>query len=165
MNCVRKLSGIGIVSWGVVCCAEASPEATVVAAKGGLEIHHAYAPASPAPDIASLYFTVINAGQLSDTLTDVRTGVGTAMLHTMVMENGLSKMQHVPAIAIPAGDTLRLVPGSYHVMLSRLQQPLQLGDTVTVTLEFARAGDLTFTASVLTYTDVVERLEPEQRRP
>jgi copper(I)-binding protein len=136
-------------------------EAVPVAASGGLEIYDAVAPASPAPDIASLYFTVVNTGQLPDTLTAVRTSIGMAMLHEMVTEGGLSKMQHVPTMAIAAQDTLRLVPGSYHVMLSGLSQPIRAGDTISVTLEFERAGQLTFDAAVLTYTEVVQQLEPE----
>jgi copper(I)-binding protein len=149
----------------VACHADAVPDAVPLAVKGDLQVYHAYAPASPAPDIASLYFTVVNVGQLPDTLTAVHTNAGMAMLHDMVMVNGLSKMEHVPAIAIAAGDTLRLVPGSYHVMLSQLQQPLEVGDTISVTLRFSHAGDLAFNAAVLTYTEVVERLEREHRDP
>jgi copper(I)-binding protein len=147
------------------CHADAVPDASPVAVKGDLQVYHAYAPASPAPDVASLYFTVVNVGRLPDTLTAVHTNAGMAMLHAMVMEDGLSKMKHVPAIAIAAGDTLRLVPGSYHVMLSQLPQPLEVGDTISVTLRFTQAGDLDFNAAVLTYTDVVERLEREHRDP
>ncbi len=163
MSSRYRLSVLAIVSLSVACGADTVPEATLVAAKGGMEIHHAYAPVSPAPDIASLYFTVVNTGGFTDTLTGVRTDVASAMLHTVVTEDGLSRMQHVTAIAVPASDSLRLVPGSYHVMLSQLQRPLQLGDTVVVTLEFTRSGELTFPAAVLTYTDVVERLERKQR--
>lgn len=151
--------------FGLACSADDGADAPPVAVKGGIEVYDAYAPASPAPDVASLYFAVVNAGQLPDTLTAVRTTVGMAMLHDMVMEDGLSKMQHVPAISIAPGDTLRLVPGSYHVMLSQLSQPLEVGDTISVTLRFAHAGDLSFRAEVLTYTEVVERLERELSNP
>jgi copper(I)-binding protein len=154
-----------VMSFAVACHADPVSDAPPVAVKGDLQIYHAYAPASPAPDVASLYFAVVNVGQLPDTLTAVHTNAGVAMLHDMVTEDGLSKMVHVPAIAIAPGDTLRLVPGSYHVMLSQLAQPLEVGDSIAVTLRFSQAGDLGFAAAVLTYTDVVERLEPEHRDP
>jgi len=163
MNSTTKLLVAG-VSLSLACGTDTLPADPPVAVKGGLEIYHAYAPASPAPDVASLYFTIANAGQLPDTLTAVRTSAGMAMLHDMVMEGGLSKMQHVPTIAIAAGDTLRLVPGSYHVMLSQLARPLEVGNTISVTLQFARIGELAFDAIVLTYTEVVERLDPEQHQ-
>ena len=39
-------------------------------------------------------------------------------------------------IEIPAGQTLALKPGSYHVMLLDLKQQVKDGDTVPITLEF-----------------------------
>ena len=146
----------------VACTGDSARRAPPLAAEGELRVFSAYIPAPPAPDIASLYFTVANAGQLPDTLTAVQTNVGTAMLHEMVTENGLSTMQHVSAIEVAAGEALQLRPGSYHVMLSQLSAPIALGDTIAVTLHFARTGVVTFPAAVLTYTDVVERLESEQ---
>lgn len=149
-----------VVIFGLACSADEAADPVTV--KGDLEVYHAYAPASPAPDVGSLYFAIVNVGQTPDTLTAVRTDAGVAMLHDMVMEDGLSKMQHVPAVAIAGGDTLRLVPGSYHVMLSQLPHPLVVGDTISVTLQFARTGDVSFSAAVLTYTEVVQRLERKQ---
>jgi copper(I)-binding protein len=157
----RPESLVVVLAVCVACGSDTETAALPVAVSGGLEIYDAVAPASPAPDVASLYFTVVNTGQQPDTLTAVRTNVGMAMLHDMVTEGGLSMMRHVPTIAIGARDTLRLVPGSYHVMLSGLSQPVRVGDTISVTLEFERAGQLTFNAAVLTYTDVVRQLEPE----
>ena len=164
MNAAKKLF-CAVAGLGVACGADEPRDSPPVAVKGGLEVYDAYAPASPAPDVASLYFTVVNTSQHADTLTAVRTNMGVAMLHEVVTEDGLSKMQHVPAVPIAPGDTLRLVPGSYHVMLSQLPRPLEVGDTISVTLQFACAGELTFNAVVLTYTEVVERLEREQHGP
>jgi copper(I)-binding protein len=70
----------------------------------------------------------------------------------------------VPALPIPAGGTARLAPGGYHVMLSELSAPLELGQTVPVALVFARSGTVRFVAPVLTYTEVVERLEEGSAR-
>ena len=40
------------------------------------------------------------------------------------------------ALALPAGKTVDLKPGGYHVMLMDLTQPLKEGDTMPVTLTF-----------------------------
>jgi copper(I)-binding protein len=139
-------------------CAERTDRIPVATA-GDLSIYDAYAPASAAPDVASLYFTVVNGGTVDDTLLGIRLVDGTAELHDVVTDGGLTRMQHVPALPIPAGGTARLAPGGYHVMLTELRAPLEVGQTVPVALVFARGGTVRFAVPVLTYTEVVQRLE------
>ncbi len=57
-------------------------------------------------------------------------------IHEMVMEGNVMKMRAIPGIEIPAGQTLNLKPGSYHVMLIDLKQQIKAGDTVPITLVF-----------------------------
>lgn len=130
-----------------------------VASAGALAVYDALAPASPAPDVASFYFTVVNGGTEPDTLLGVHADRGLAELHEVVTEGGISSMRPVLRLPLSPGDTLRLMPGGYHVMLTQLDRPLLLSDTLHVTLEFARAGELALDAEVLSYTDVVRRLE------
>jgi copper(I)-binding protein len=60
------------------------------------------------------------------------------------------RMQHQPeGFAIPPGSTLQLLPGGKHVMLIGLAAPLAVGDTVTVTLSFAQAGEKVIQAPVV----------------
>jgi copper(I)-binding protein len=150
---------IVLVACGTEHAASDASEWRPVATAGTLAVYDALAPASPAPDVASLYFTVINRGPEPDTLLRVHTDRGMAELHEVVTEAGLSSMRHVHRLPLLPGDTLRLMPGSYHVMITRLDRPLLLSDTLHVTLEFARVGALPFDALVLSYTDVVQRLE------
>ena len=56
-------------------------------------------------------------------------------IHEMVMEGNLMKMRAIPGIEIPAGQTLNLKPGSYHVMLIDLKKPLAKGEIVPITLK------------------------------
>lgn len=60
----------------------------------------------------------------------------TVEIHEMTMENGLMKMRSIPGVEIPAGQSLALKPGGYHVMLIDLKQPIKAGDVVPVTLVF-----------------------------
>jgi len=55
-------------------------------------------------------------------------------VHEMRMENGVMRMRAVERMALPAGKTVRLEPGGYHVMLMGLPKPLKAGDTVPITL-------------------------------
>jgi len=61
----------------------------------------------------------------------------------MDMDMGAMVMQQIMALDLPAGKTVSLEPGGYHVMLIDLAEPLAEGDTFNVTLDFAEADDLT----------------------
>jgi copper(I)-binding protein len=56
------------------------------------------------------------------------------------MAEQMKKMREVDSIEIPAGETVMLKPGGYHVMLLELAGPIEEGETFPVTLEFEQAG-------------------------
>ena len=66
------------------------------------------------------------------------------------MDMGAMVMQQIMALDLPAGETVNLKPGGYHVMLIDLAEPLAEGDTFNVTLDFAEAADLTVEVVVRT---------------
>jgi periplasmic copper chaperone A len=56
-------------------------------------------------------------------------------VHEMVMVENTMKMRAVQGgLELPAGKTVELKPGSYHVMLIDLKAPLKEGDVVPLTL-------------------------------
>ncbi|HJV68171.1 copper chaperone PCu(A)C [Ideonella sp.] len=59
---------------------------------------------------------------------------GVTEIHEMKMEGGMMKMGAVPVLDLPAGKTVELKPGGYHVMLMGLKQQLKAGDQVPLTL-------------------------------
>ncbi|WP_341902617.1 copper chaperone PCu(A)C [Polaromonas sp. YR568] len=61
---------------------------------------------------------------------------GVAEVHEMKMEGDIMKMRAVKALELPAGKTVELKPGGYHLMLMDLKQPFAKGSTVPVTLHF-----------------------------
>jgi copper(I)-binding protein len=60
---------------------------------------------------------------------------GVVEIHEMRMENNVMRMRAIPKLDLPAGQTVELKPGGYHVMLMDLKQPLKKGDTVPITLK------------------------------
>ena len=64
---------------------------------------------------------------------------GVAEVHEMKMEGDVMKMRAVPALDLPAGKTVELKPGSYHIMLLDLKAPLAKGSAVPLTLVFQDA--------------------------
>lgn len=64
--------------------------------------------------------------------------------------DGVMAMRAVPGgVAVPAGGTLLLKPGSYHIMLIGLVAPLRKGARVPVTFVLERAGRVQVEAEVL----------------
>lgn len=89
-----------------------------------------------------VFLTVENRGTVDDRLTRAAADVSrTVQLHTHVLEAGVAKMREVPAIDLPAGATVALKPGGYHVMLLGLKAPLKTGETFPLRLRFERAGE------------------------
>lgn len=64
---------------------------------------------------------------------------GVTEIHEMKMEKDIMKMAAVPALDIPAGKTVELKPGGYHVMLMDLKAPLADKSNVPITLVFENA--------------------------
>ena len=64
---------------------------------------------------------------------------GVAEVHEMKMDGDVMKMRAVPALELPAGKTVELKPGGYHLMLMDLKDALPKDSTVPLTLLFKDA--------------------------
>ncbi len=64
---------------------------------------------------------------------------GVAEVHEMKMDGDIMRMRAVPELALPAGKSVQLKPGGYHVMLMDLKQPLAKDSQVPMTLRFRDA--------------------------
>lgn len=126
----------------------------------------------PAVDTGAAYFTIVNGGKADDRLVEAASPAAAHVeLHESLhvaspgaggmqgpsamsgmsgasMSSGAIGMKRVDAIVIPAGGTVTLKPGGYHVMLIGLKQPLKAGDSVKLHLRFAKAGTIDVTAPV-----------------
>jgi copper(I)-binding protein len=56
-------------------------------------------------------------------------------IHHTVHEGGVVKMSPVGAIELPAGRTVRLAPGGYHIMLMGLRRQLKQGESMPLRLQ------------------------------
>lgn len=62
-------------------------------------------------------------------------------IHMMEVVDGVMNMRPVEGgLEIPAGGSVELKPGSFHVMFMGVPAPFQEGATVNLTLEFEKAG-------------------------
>ena len=88
---------------------------------------------APGQPVAGAYLKIKSAQAAA--LVAVRTPVtARAEIHDMKMEGGIMKMRPVTRIELPAGKTVELRPGGYHLMLMNIAKPLRPGETVPITL-------------------------------
>lgn len=93
---------------------------------------------------AAVYLALHNGGKEDDALINVKSDVAEmTTLHQSYEEDGIMRMDHVDALAIPAGGSAALSPGGYHVMLMQLSAPLKRGEHFPLTLVFEKAGEIT----------------------
>lgn len=113
-----------------------------------LTIERAYIP-PPAGANGALYFQIANEGDGPDTLIGASTTVAAdAEMHrTTAGDDGLTRMEPVEDLEIPAGETVTFEAGGLHVMLNAVDA-LEEGEIVEVTLEFAESGSMVIDAEV-----------------
>ncbi|NBR27368.1 MAG: copper chaperone PCu(A)C [Betaproteobacteria bacterium] len=110
-----------------------------VLAQSGVEVSNAWTRSTVAAQkTGGIYFDIRSTAPAK--LVGVASPAAARVeLHNMKMEGGVMKMSAVESIELAAGQTVKLAPGGYHVMLIDLKQPLKVGDSVPVTLTVERA--------------------------
>ncbi|WP_424933342.1 copper chaperone PCu(A)C [Amaricoccus macauensis] len=118
--------------------------------QGGITVDHPMAfETAPSARAGGGFMTIANDGDEDDRLIAVRAEFPKVEIHTTLEENGVSKMVHVAAIDLPAGETVALEPGGYHVMFMGLDgDPFEVGEEIEATLVFEKAGELDITFNV-----------------
>lgn len=97
----------------------------------------------------AVFMTLRNTGGAADRLIKAESMVAKVVeLHNVIDNNGVMEMRPVENIEIPAGGTVLLKPGSFHVMLIGLQRELKLGESFEVTLHFQQAGAIKVSSTV-----------------
>lgn len=99
---------------------------------------------------SAAYLSIENRGAGDDRLVGASSEVaGRMTLHAASNENGIARMRPLPAgLAIGGGETVKLEPGGYHLMIEQLKRPLTAGETIPITLNFERSGPRRIEAQV-----------------
>ena len=98
-------------------------------------VHEAWTRASaPGQQTAGVYLSLTASEAAA--LLGASGPAGTQVeLHEMVLDGGVMKMRARARLALPAGQTVVLRPGSYHLMLHPLRVPLRAGEKLPLTLQ------------------------------
>jgi len=148
----RLLAAIALgASFAAPAAAQDADPATMMAMQepvvvGDLAVTQAWARATPPAAMAGAgYLTITNNGAVDDRLVAVQTDVATnPQIHEMAMDSGNMTMRELPdGVVIPAGESVTLQPGGFHLMLIGLDEAgLVQGTIVKVTLVFEVAGSV-----------------------
>lgn len=100
---------------------------------------------------SAAYLTIANQSDNGDVLKAASTPKAKAVeLHqTTMTADGVMQMRQIKdGLAIEAGKVLALKPGGAHLMLLGLKEGLAAGDTLPLTLKFAKAGAIEVTLTI-----------------
>jgi len=116
-----------------------------LAVAGVMEIEQPYARASsPIAKSGAAFMKITNNSAEDDILIAVFTDAAKrSELHTHILEGDIAKMRKIEGgIVVLAGETIWLKRGGNHVMLMGLTRPFVTAQTITLTLIFAKAGEI-----------------------
>jgi len=112
---------------------------------GALEIGQPWARATPpSAPAGGGFLKITNTGSTPDRLVSASSPAAELVqVHEMKMEGNVMRMREVDkGLEIPAGGSVTLAPGSYHLMMMGLKAPLKQGSPVPLTLVFEKAGKI-----------------------
>lgn len=113
---------------------------------GAIEIGGPFTRATlPNAPVGGGFLTLTNTGTEDDRLVAASAAIaGATQIHAMAMEGDVMKMRQLTeGLVIPAGETVVLEPGGYHLMFMGLKQAIAEGAVVPVELTFEKAGTIT----------------------
>ena len=130
-----------------------APAATGHGAAGAIRVAGAYIPQQASPDVAAAYLDITNTGDTTDALTTVTSPAApTVSMHDDITTGDGEAMVPLATLAVPAHSSARFTVGHRHLMLMNPPHLLRQGQTVMLSLHFARAGELTMAVPVVGFT-------------
>jgi protein SCO1/2 len=121
--------------------------------KTGIDVSDVVA-SDPIAGSGAVYLAISNNGE-DEELVGVSTPVAAASSLHVTTGNSMSD---VSGIALPKGQTTRLVPGGNHIMITGPLVELSVGDAFDLTLRFANRPPITVSAEVVTYDELAARI-------
>ncbi len=93
----------------------------------------------PGQTSSAAYFKIVNNSDTDAVLQGLScTCSSSAELHSHSTENGVMKMRQEESLALAAGASFTFASGGWHVMLKEVNKSVRSGDTVELTLTFAK---------------------------
>lgn len=147
---MRRHAALLVLSLALGVAACSSGGGSAASGGRGVTVSGAWARAAEKGGTSAAYLQVVNGRSSGDVLVGVSTdSAATASLHESTTDaSGMTGMAHVDGIPVPAGTTVALEPGGYHIMLEGLSTDLVAGATLHLVLTFEQGGPVDVTADV-----------------
>lgn len=148
---MKKLTGIIASVALLVGVAACSSDDAATSTTPEITVTGQWARQSPmATDTGAAYMTIEASAfdELIGASVDMSVAMMTEVHETVTVDGGM-KMQEVSRIDVAPDNPIVMEPGGYHVMLMGLVQPLEIGQTISVTLKFSKSGDKVIDVPVL----------------
>ena len=129
-----------------------------------IAVEQPWSRATPAgAQTGAVYMTLDNKTTSADRLTAASSDVADKVqIHEMSVVNGVMQMRQLAdGLSVPAGGSVVLKPGTYHVMLIGLKKPLTAGETFPLKLTFEKAGNISVTVPVQAMDATQDKKEAE----
>ena len=128
---------------------EAEPPAVAAPTGAVLSVADAWARPVDSGATAAVYFTLVNAAAIPDTLSGATSGMAEETgLHMSMEHEGTMHMVALASLPVPAADSVEFAPLGAHVMLTRTTRAFAVGDTIPLTLTFVSGQTLAVQAGV-----------------
>jgi protein SCO1/2 len=117
---------------------------------GDLRLTGAWARPMPSGGTTAVYLKITNTGAQSDALIGAQSAIAQfGEIHETRVEGGIMRMQPAARVEVKPGQSVEFKPGGYHIMLVGLTRDAMVGQRIPVTLQFERAGRVTFDIPVV----------------
>jgi copper(I)-binding protein len=108
---------------------------------------------------AAVYLSLVNDGT-DDALRGASCDCSeTVSLHVTEDHDGVLLMVESDQVDLPSGETTVFDPGRSHLMLEELDAPLEIGSSISLTLEFEHDSDRTVEVPVVPLDELAERVD------
>jgi copper(I)-binding protein len=141
----RSVLGLFLCSLGVLAPLASHAQ---TATKPAIEIKDAWARTTVPGQRATGAFMNITAKDGAKLVGASSPVAGVGEVHVMKMEGDVMRMRAIPALDLPAGQTVHLRPGSSHVMLMDLKTPLKKDSNIPLMLHFRDEKGLEYTIEI-----------------
>ncbi|MES0490961.1 MAG: copper chaperone PCu(A)C [Leptospirales bacterium] len=98
---------------------------------------------SDTSEISAAYFKVENETESDDLFLGATSKVAEFIeIHEMLQDKDVTGMRMLDQVEVKANNSIQFTPGGLHLMLIGLTSPVKKGDSITLILNFKKAGPL-----------------------
>ena len=92
----------------------------------------------PGQPVTAAFMQLVNNGSQAVTIKDIHSDQAEKVeIHQSLQQGDRVRMQRVPSLSLAPGETIKLEPNGYHLMLIDLRSPLKEGGQVSLRLLYS----------------------------